>query len=258
MYFVYVITDLNTGSYYVGSTGELDKRLDRHERELRTGNHHNLILQQLYAAGHEMRVSTQEFPTREEAYACEDHLIRQSTLNRRCVNIGSTAIGGDNLTRHPLREEIIKRIGDASRSRMSSLGEEERCRMYGKSGDTNPMFGRVHSPEARQRISEANRGNKRGLGRKLSEEHRQKISLMASKRIGDANPFYGKSHSLETRLKLSEARKGNVPPNTLSVIIDGVIYPSLAEAGRQLGIPVPTIHYRIKSKNPKYSGYELR
>lgn len=258
MHYVYVITDLNTGSYYVGSTGELDKRLDRHERELNAGNHHNLILQQLHDAGHEMRVSTHEFPTREEAYACEDHLIRQSTLNRRCVNIGSTAIGGDNLTRHPNREDIVARIGNASRLRMSGLDEEERRRLYGKPGESNPMFGRTHTQEALERISQANRGNSHAKGSVRSEEQRQRLSEMASQRTGDSNSFYGRTHSHETRMKLSEARKGNVPPNALSVIIDGVIYPSLAEAGRQLGIPVPTIHYRIKSKNPKYSGYELR
>lgn len=258
MHYTYVITDLHTGSYYVGSTGELDKRLDRHERELSTGRHHNQLLQQLFDVGHEMRVSTHEFDTREEAYACEDHLIRRGALNKRCLNIGSSAIGGDNLTRHPERDSIIARMADMTRKRMESLSEEERVRLYSRSGEANGMFGRNHTAEAKKRISELNRGNAYAKGRVCSDEQRQRLSEFASSRTGERNPFFGRKHSQETRKKISEARKGNVPPNTLSVIIDGVVYPSLAEAGRQLGIPVPTVHYRIKSKNPKYSGYELR
>jgi group I intron endonuclease len=258
MYHVYVITDLNTGNYYVGSTGEIDKRLTRHENELRSGRHHNLILQQLFDAGHDLRVSTYEFTTREEAYANEDHLINRGQMNRLCINIGSSAIGGDNLTRNPNREEIISRIGESVRTRNESLGEDGRRAAYGRTGQQNGMFGRSHSDESKRLMSEANLGNSYAKGSIRSEDQRRLLSTFASTRTGRANPFYGKSHSEETRKKLSEARKGNVPPNTLSVIIDGVIYPSLAEAGRQLGIPVPTIHYRIKSNNPKYSGYELR
>ena len=39
------------------------------------------------------------------------------------------------------------------------------------------------------------------------------------------------------------------------VIIDDIIYESLAEASRQTGIPSPTILWRIKSKNEKYRNY---
>lgn len=258
MYYVYVITDLSTGNYYVGSTGEIDKRLARHEAELVSGRHHNLILQQLFDAGHDLRVSTYEFGSREEAYANEDHLIRQGQMNRLCVNIGSSAIGGDNLTRNPNRESIITRIGASVRARNESLGEDGRRKAYGRTGQQNGMFGRTHSDDSRRRMSEANIGNDYAKGSVRSEDQRRVLSAFASTRTGRDNPFYGRTHSEETRKKLSEARKGNVPSNTLSVIIDGVIYPSLAEAGRQLGIPVPTIHYRIKSNNPKYSGYELR
>ena len=258
MFYMYVITDLNTGSYYVGSTGELDKRLDRHERELYNGTHHNQLLQELYDAGHEMRVSTHEFDSREEAYRCEDHYIRRGTFNKKCLNIGTSAIGGDNLTKHPDREDIISRIGDSLRLRLDNMSPVERAITYGRNGDSNGMFGRSHTSDVIDYLSVLMRGNNRAAGSVRSEEQRQRLSEIASTRTGESNPFFGRQHSLETRMKLSEARKGNIPTNTLSVIIDGIVYPSQAEAGRQLGIPVPTIHYRIKSKNPKYSGYGLR
>ena len=72
---------------------------------------------------------------------------------------------------------------------------------------------------------------------------------------GINNPFFGKQHSEETKKKLSESRKGKKPTNMRQVIIDDIIYESLAEASRQTGIPSPTILWRIKSKNEKYRNY---
>ena len=40
------------------------------------------------------------------------------------------------------------------------------------------------------------------------------------------------------------------------VIIDDIVYESLAEASRQTGTPSPTILWRIKSKNKKYKNYQ--
>jgi hypothetical protein len=40
------------------------------------------------------------------------------------------------------------------------------------------------------------------------------------------------------------------------VIINSVVYQSLAEASRKTGIPAPTILWRIKSKNKKYKNYQ--
>ena len=72
---------------------------------------------------------------------------------------------------------------------------------------------------------------------------------------GENNPFFGKQHSEETKKKLSEIRKGKKPTNMKQVIIDDIIYESLAEASRQIGIPSPTILWRINSKNKKYEKY---
>ena len=69
-----------------------------------------------------------------------------------------------------------------------------------KKGDKHHYFGKHLSEEHKRRISEANKGkNTWSKGRKLTAEHRQKI--------GEAS----KNISPETRLKLSEAKKGKVP-----------------------------------------------
>lgn len=75
-------------------------------------------------------------------------------------------------------------------------------------------------------------------------------------KLGMNNPFFGKQHSEETKKRLSEKRKGKKPSNMKQVIIDNIVYESLAEASRQTGIPSPTILWRINSKNKKYENYQ--
>ena len=67
-------------------------------------------------------------------------------------------------------------------------------------------LGRRLSEETRQKMSEARKGEKHpNFGKHLSEETRQKIS---QSRIGEKHPNFGKHCSEETRQKISEANKG--------------------------------------------------
>lgn len=52
-------------------------------------------------------------------------------------------------------------------------------------GINNPFYGKTHSPEVRQQLSELHTGNTYTKGRKLSDGHRRKISRGIS---GDNNP----------------------------------------------------------------------
>ena len=49
---------------------------------------------------------------------------------------------------------------------------------------------------------------------------------------------------------------GNISSNAIENSIDGNIYISMREASRQLNIPIPTILWRLNSKNPKFDGYK--
>jgi len=70
-------------------------------------------------------------------------------------------------------------------------------------GDKNGRFGRPVSLETRLKISKANKGKL--LGRKFSEEHKQKISKAVS---GEKNHNYGKKISKISRLKQSNSKIG--------------------------------------------------
>jgi len=54
----------------------------------------------------------------------------------------------------------------------------------------------------------------------------------------------------------NKLRMGKKPSNMKQVVIDNIIYESLADAAKQTGIPSPTILWRINSKNKKFENYQ--
>ena len=67
-------------------------------------------------------------------------------------------------------------------------------------------IGKKHSPETRQKMSEAKKGKSSHMkGRKHTPESRRKMSEALK---GKPSPMKGKKHSPETRRKVSEAKKG--------------------------------------------------
>lgn len=128
----------------------------------------------------------------------------------------------ENLTEEE-RNNISKKISEAN------TGKESYWK--GKNNDThsewmkqnNPMKGKTHTDEVKQRISEANK----------------------------------KPKSEETKRKLSEANKGKKPGNMVKVEVDGIVYESLSEASIKTGINMSTLRNRIKSKNTKYLNYKI-
>jgi hypothetical protein len=63
--------------------------------------------------------------------------------------------------------------------------DDFKTKMRRKTGDKNPFYGRTHSDEVKQRLSECHTGHSRGTGIKLSETHKAKISNGVR---GDNNP----------------------------------------------------------------------
>lgn len=254
--YVYLLKNKD-GLVYVGSTGEMVKRIGRHYKDLEQGKHHNLPLQELYNNGERFVLTYIRCESRESAFTFEQMLITKYEEENKLLNIGRHSRGGDNLTRHPNKDEIIERRTVSQQASYDAMTDNERKEKYGRPGELNGMYGKTHSEEACRIFSETHKGNQYRTGMKASDETREKISTIASERIGELNPFFGKQHTEETRKKLSEAMKGNLPANTNKVMIDGIVYKSQAEAARILGVATATITHRLKSKNPKYSGYSV-
>lgn len=71
------------------------------------------------------------------------------------------------------------------------------------SGEDNPFYGKSHSLETKEKMSE------KAKGRKHTELTKKKIGKILSQNYsGENNHMYGKKHKEETRKKMSEAHKG--------------------------------------------------
>lgn len=143
-----------------------------------------------------------------EAYKLEKTYI--SKYNSKVPNGYNLTDGGLGMPGVVINEREKYR-----RSRfLKELPKEKRIGMYGKK----------HSEETRKKMSLSAKGNKNCLGRKLSEESKDKIrkkhlgkvlgdetKLKISKNhhdiSGKNNPMYGKNHSEETIEKLKEKAK---------------------------------------------------
>lgn len=252
---VYVLFCKVTKKMYVGSSQELDKRIRRHFYELRNNIHHNSRLQELWNQHTRLTISIIPVDTIELARMVEQDVIDKNINSGNLLNIGAAVIGGDNLTHHPQRDEIIKQIKDSLSARLSGMNQMERKATFGRSGEQNGMYGRKHTQEARAIMSETSKGNTYTLGRVMSDQQRSQLSEMAKTRTGERNAFYGKTHSDATKAKLAEANRGKLPPNTRRVSIDGKVYESATAAGKALNVVTATILFRINSKNPQFANY---
>lgn len=243
------------GEIYIGSTTDLEKRISQHRKTLEDGKHQNVNMQRIYIPNVSIDHEFDVFHTIEEAQEHEQKLIRLHEGNPKLLNIGRSAVGGDNLTLHPDREKIIEKRVAAQLATNAKLSSDQLSEKYGKFGEANGMCGKTHTNDVKENSRLINLGNQHAKGAVRSEEQRKRLSAMASQRTGESNPFYGKTHSEETRAKLSEIHKGRLPPNTKRVSIDGTIYVSATAAAKELGVAVMTIVNRINNTHQRFSGY---
>lgn len=217
---------LPTGHFYIGQTGNLRRRLIQHRRQLENGIHHNRKLQSHFTEWSEVEVF--EFPTLTtvEAEAKERELVARDWGNPLMCNT----------------EDPNDRAG------------------YRRGV---PM-----GPDHAARTSAAQ------LGRKLTDEWKANISAghktseaAAAHRAELAIANRGRVHTPEARVKISAARLGTtqspewiarrVESQSQRVEINGEVYISSNEAGRQLGIPGNTVMRRCRSVDPAFACWKL-
>ncbi|UVD32212.1 putative homing endonuclease [Vibrio phage phiKT1028] len=259
MSYVYILLEPQSKKFYIGSCENVNERFQRHIDELNRDAHHNQNMQELHNDGKEFYLFYGEHETREEAYQEEEKLIKENKDNPLMLNISLGARGGDNLTLNPNREAIIQKMTDHLKVRYSQLSEEERKAKYGRSGEANGMYGKNHSEESKQKMSDTAKGRPTwNKGIPMTEEHKQKFMTYIENRdtSGEANPFFGKSHSEETKEKISETKRRNLIDKfnrgedlgrVTPVIIHGKVFITVADAAKEYGIGVTTVTYRVKS-----------
>lgn len=259
---IYEIRNKVNGKYYLGRAERFKARFNRHRYDLRRGRHPCLYLQR---AWNKYGEDAFEFVAVIECIVEAAQKVEEERLSsgdRLLYTVSRMSSGGDGLTNHPHREQIVARQSAAACVAMAALSPQERIRRYGRSGERTGMAGRRQTEESRQTMSETTLLNmKRGpehpnFGLKRSQETRDRLSEIASSRTGDRNPFYGKSHSEATREKLAAQRRGRLPTNCRAVMVEGVTFPSVTEAARQLNVSPALVIYRLKSSRSPYSYVE--
>jgi group I intron endonuclease len=237
---IYRIRNTKNDKCYYGSSKDVEKRWLKHKNSLLKNNHYNTILQRAWNRyGEDSFV----FEIVQLCEKCELLEIEQKYLNFNPeYNIGSKSSGGDNITKNPNKDTIIKNIVDSIKLRYSLMTDEDKKKMYSKPLEKNPNW--------KGGISK----NLCLCGKLISPIN--KTCDKCRNRSGSNNSFFGKKHSEENKNKQREKMLGKKPTNMKKVSIDGILYESLAEATRQTGIPSPTILWRIKSKNKKYENYQ--
>jgi group I intron endonuclease len=257
---VYKISNLLSGRYYIGYSTNINRRFTNHRRKLKQNCHDNIFLQRAYNLDGEDKFQYDIIhicDTEEEAKEIELQYLTDLTIRSMLYNLNYNNSGGDLLTHHPDKEAIREKILKSQNETLRKMTPEERSQKYGKFGDKNGMYGKTHTEEVRKNNAILKKGNINFKGHKHTEETKQKLSeIRKNKNTGEKNPFFGKHHTEETIQKIREKNIGNIPHNNKEITIDEVFYISITEASRQLIIPVPTILWRLNSKNPKFDSYK--
>lgn len=186
---LYKIVNTKTNHFYVGSTLNFHRRKRVHISLLNKGRHDNIHLQNAWKRDGQVSFSFELikiFSTDRDAVNEEQKWLNTHTGKPYFYNISSHA----RLDSQQARKLISEKL----------------------KGKLNPMFGKTHTKEVREKLRSFH------LGKSMSQETKDKISATMKKKcesgeivrhkwFGKDNPFYGKTHTKATRKKLSHYAK---------------------------------------------------
>lgn len=197
---IYIIENKINGKCYIGKTKQtLQKRWNRHKYLAKKKEN-----RYLYNAMNEYGITNFHPSVLEYADNCSDEYLSEreiywiSKYNSNNIlygyNMTKGGTGGDVISSHPNRDEIVKKISDKNRGKKRTL--EQKMKMssskieYYKNNKVSEATRLKMSNAVKRRIQD---GSFKGfIHRKTGKEH----------------PFYGKRHSIESRKKMSDFRKG--------------------------------------------------
>lgn len=177
---IYKITNLITGKVYVGQTTmSVEQRWALHIRDFERGRKATYPLYRAFAKygvdKFKVEVIHDNIETCEELDRLERHYIKE--LNTMSPNGYNLTAGGQGVHGYHHTDKTKKLFSEFMKSHYDQIYTQERA----------------------DKISTSLKG------RKLSDEHRRKISENAKLRVGEKNPFFGRTHSDATRKRISEA-----------------------------------------------------
>ena len=206
----YILGDEVSGKFYIGSTGNLTRRIREHKLDLKKNIHDNFRLQELYNNNEtRLKVYSIKKETVEEARELEDILLKKYADDPRLLNLATNSSGGCGIERHPDRENIILKIKNTRTHKWNILSDEEKERRI------SVLKKVTHTPEAITKRVLAFKKHRESLTpeqRKQSKEtiEKRRKSLTGKKRTKEqrsrmSETRLGKKATPETRKRMSEA-----------------------------------------------------
>ena len=205
---IYVWKNKANGKTYVGKAEKLHERRYTHLRAKDDRYFHN-SLRKRGAEGYQLAIIVKDVPTEElgdiETYYID--VLDSLYKNGKGYNCALGGEGGNTRAGKTPEEkrEISKKQSEAMKGKYS--------------GENAYWYGKRHSEETKEKMSEAQSGEnhpKGMLGKHHSDETKQKMS---ETKKGENHPFYGKKHSEKSKRKISEANKGENNPRLGSLIV---------------------------------------
>lgn len=199
----YILRHRPSGRFYIGSTFSIQHRLYRHRAALKGGFHGNHPLQEVYTKWEDFDIQVTYVDTVAIAKEYEQELIDAWHGTEGCCNLSNSAyhsFGGLPTGWRQAREALLGRHG-------------------------KHRLGATHTEEAREKIRQAQLGNKNTLGYKHTEQAKERIRAACSARVK-------------------------------RVSIAGVEYPSVYAAAQALDILHATVRWRIVSGGHKYEDWK--
>jgi group I intron endonuclease len=284
------------GKYYIGYSCNIRRRWNNHKRDLKNGKHTNIYLQNVYnkyGADCLKYEILHDCETKEEAQEYETSYLQDLTIRDKLYNLLYDSIGGDTMTHHPNREQIIEKI-KAKRKLQTNYRKDAPIVIDGVnySGITeagkilnipsrtindriyssSPKFINYHFLDEKKQKEAEEKGRIRIENKK---EHNKKFSIGRGVPIIIDNIYYESMREAEEvfgvdRCIISKRVKSEEPQYQnyryadsnkkiiciRPVLIDDILYESATYASQETGIERMTICSRIKSPNPKFSGYK--
>lgn len=270
---VYILTEINTGKLYVGSSGKIYTRIIYHKTSIKAKNHPNSNVNKLLEISDikNFDVIIIFTDTRDEAYELEQMFIDMYKNTNRLLNtardVRYARLGAKNSEIH------VQKMRQIMTGRKASV---ETRKIQSSFHKTNQRAIEQHKEiiEAKRRkisvygvnyksITEA--GNKSPyshsfIRRRLRKNNDPNIYYLSD----NISPLLGRSISEEKKRALSEFHKTN--PKAIEqfkalhetakkkILLDGVLYSSVTEAVKKTGIPEYAIHKQLKRTGGKLHG----
>lgn len=240
---VYKITCLSSGKYYIGYSKNVKRRFRAHKTGLKCNKHQNQHLQMSY---NKYNIENFTFDilhtcnTIDEAKTLELQYLNDINIRPFLYNMHYNNSGGDTLTNHPNRTEIIEKI-KVKRQLQTNFRTDAPIVINGVKYTGITEAGRrlnipLRTIQDRIYSSSPKFENYIYLDEKHTKEAQDKMRIR-----------------IETKKKLyQEFSTGNGVP----IIIDNIYYESMRCAAKVLSISKDVISKRIRSKDPQYINYQ--